>query len=117
MLVSYMQNASLKMTKEMYFEMCEALGNDPVESEIPVDYNDFPIEIQEIINIYKFLKDEWEPMNGIYMGKNFVGVLEIFNIFEVDNQDRQIYLSLLHTIDSIRSEEIKKQQAVTKQNN
>ena len=51
MFVSYMQNGSVKMTKEMYFEMCEALGNDPVESEIPVELDDFPLEIQELLNM------------------------------------------------------------------
>ena len=95
----------------MYFEMCEALGNDPVESEIPVELDDFPLEIQELLNIYRFLKDEWEPMNATYMGKNFVGILEVFDIFEVPKADRQTYMSLLYSIDAIRSEQIKKQQA------
>ena len=95
----------------MYFEMCEALGNEPVESEIPVELDDFPLEIQEILGIYKFLKDDWEPMNGVYMGKNFTGILEVFDIFEIPKIDRQTYMSLLYSIDAIRAEEIKKQQA------
>ena len=31
------------MTKEQYFEMCEALGNEPAESEIPIEFDDFPL--------------------------------------------------------------------------
>lgn len=98
----------------MYFEMCEALGNEPVESEIPVDLEDFPVEIQEVLELYKFLKDDWEPMSGSYMGKHFIGILDILDLFEIDSRDRKIYLSLLYMIDSIRSKEIKKQQAATK---
>ena len=30
-----MQNSSVAMTKEAYFEMCAALGNEPAEDEIP----------------------------------------------------------------------------------
>ena len=102
------------MTKEMYFEMCEALGTEPVESEIPVDADDLPLEVQEILEIYKLLKDEWEPMSGSYLGKNFLGILEIFDIFEVPKSDRKLYLNILYSIDTIRSREVKKQQDATK---
>ena len=30
------------MTKEAYFEMCEMLGSEPLESEIPLELDDFP---------------------------------------------------------------------------
>jgi len=96
------------MTKDAYFEMCEALGTTPIESEIPVEYDDFSLEIQEVLEIYRLLKDDWDTMNGNYLGKSFLGILDIFTIMEVDPADRKIYLSLLHMIDSIRSAEIKK---------
>lgn len=114
MLVSFMQNSNVKMTKAMYYEMCEALGNEPTESEIPVELDDFPLEIQEILELYKFLKDEWETMNGVYLGKNFTGIKEVFDIFEIDIRDRKFYMSMLYIVDSIRSKEIKKHQATTK---
>lgn len=106
-----MQNSNVNMTKEMYFEMCETLGTEPVESEIPVGIEDFPIEIQEIMQIYKLLRDEWEAMNGIYLGKQLGGIQDIFDMFEVDKADRRLYLLILNMIDTIRSAEIKKQQA------
>ena len=96
------------MTREAYFEMCEALGTEPLDSEIPVEYNDFPVEIQEVMEIYKLLKDDWDTMGGNYLGKNFNGVMDIFTLMEVEAADRRTYLSLLHLIDSIRTEQIKK---------
>lgn len=96
------------MTKDAYFEMCEALGTTPLESEIPVEFDDLPDEIQEILGIYKLLKDDWDTMGGNYLGKNFLGILDIFDIMEVEQADRKTYLSLLHLIDSVRSEQIKK---------
>lgn len=96
------------MTKETYFEMCEALGTTPVESEIPVEFVDLPAEMQEILEIYRLMKDDWDAVGGNYLGKNFLGILDIFNIMDVDPADRKVYLSLLHLVDSVRAEQIKK---------
>ena len=30
------------MTRERYFKMCEQLGQEPKEEEIPLDASDFP---------------------------------------------------------------------------
>lgn len=110
MLVSFMQNSQVKMTKEAYFEMCEALGTAPVESEIPIELDDFPFEVQQVLEVYKTLKDDWDPMSGSYMGKHISGIQEIFDIFEVDKSDRRLYLQILNMVDAVRSKEIKKQQ-------
>lgn len=108
MIESYMQNSNVKMTKEAYFEMCEALGTVPIDSEIPVEFADFPTEMQEVLEVYKMLKDDWDTMNGVYLGKTFQGITEVFDIMGIDPVDRRTYLFLLHLVDSIRSEQIKK---------
>jgi len=102
MLKSYFQNSSLGMTKEAYFEMCESLGSEPVESEIPVDYQDLPIDAQEAIQIYNKLRDEWDGFNGIYMGKNYAGILDIFTILDVPVEDRRTLFELINMIDKHR---------------
>jgi hypothetical protein len=91
------------MTKAAYFEMCEALGSEPIESEIPVEYDDLPIDAQEAIGIYVKLKDEWDSMNGVYLGKSYSGILDIFEILEVPKEDRRMVFELIGTIDKIRS--------------
>ena len=40
MLRSFFENAQVGMTKEHYFEVCEAVGSQPIESEIPIEYDD-----------------------------------------------------------------------------
>ena len=35
------------MTKEQYFEMCEMMGSEPVEDEIPVEFDDLYSEVGE----------------------------------------------------------------------
>ena len=94
------------MTKEQYFEMCNMLGSEPVDSEIPVEIDDFPHEVQQAINIYFRLRDEWDTMNGVYLGKSYTSIGEIFDIFEVEKSSRRFYLEWISTLDSARSKMI-----------
>lgn len=102
-----MQNGSVAMTKEQYFDMCEQLGSEPVESEIPVEFDDFAMEVQLALSIYRMLRDEWEYMNGTYLGKNLNGIFELFDVYEVNPRDKKFYLELIHMIDSTRIDQIR----------
>lgn len=94
------------MTKEAYFEMCEALGTEPEESEIPVEYGDLLVDVQEALNIYYKLRDEWDTMNGNYMGKNYSGILDIFTILQVPVEDHRTMFDLIALIDHYRASAI-----------
>lgn len=94
------------MTKEAYFEMCEALGSEPIESEIPVDFNDLFIDVQEALQVYSKLRDEWDTMSGTYMGKSYAGIGDIFDILEVPVEDRRTLYELIGIIDAHRSKAI-----------
>ena len=105
-LSSYYNNAAVGMNKDSYFEMCEALGSEPIDSEIPVEYDDFPVEVQESIRIYNNLQDNWDYMGGNYIGKNLNGFKDILSIFEVDPQDYRAVYELIMRIDQIRAKSI-----------
>ncbi len=94
------------MTKETYFEMCEQLGTEPIESEVPVDFSDLYIDVQEALGIYQKLKDEWDTMNGTYMGKSYAGISDILGILEVPVEDRKTMFELIGIIDMHRSKAI-----------
>jgi hypothetical protein len=94
------------MTKEKYFEMCTALNSEPLQEEIPVEYEDLLIDVQEALDIYYKLKDEWDTMNGNYMGKNFSGLGDILEILEIPKEDRKTIFHLICTIDRHRSESL-----------
>ncbi len=94
------------MTKDAYFEMCEELGNEPLESEIPVDFEDFPLEVQQAFNAYKMLRDEWDTMSGSYLGKSLIGVKDILEATEIDVSEHKLVIMLIRIIDNVRSEEI-----------
>jgi hypothetical protein len=89
------------MTKDQYYEMCELLGTEPKEDEIPIEFEDLYDEIQEAIQVYNMLSDVWDGMSGTYMGKNFIGIQDIFNIMEIE--DSKTCFSILNIIDKRRS--------------
>jgi hypothetical protein len=94
------------MTREQYFEMCEAMGSEPEESEIPLEFSDLILEVQEVIHIYNLLQDEWDYMNGNYIGKNFTYIEPVFRMYEVPQELHKVYFELLVTVDRIRAKQI-----------
>jgi hypothetical protein len=91
------------MTKEQYFEMCEMMGTEPLESEIPVDMEDFSEDVQQAFQIYYLLRDIWEGMSGTYMGKDFSTIFDFFRLYKVDEADQLLTLSYIRQIDAERS--------------
>jgi len=104
-----MQNSSLGMTKEQYLDMCEQLGSTPLEEEIPVEVEDMELEVQEALSIYRILRDEWEYVGGNYLGKNLNNLFELFAAHDIPSVDYKVYYELIHMIDSLRIEEMRKQ--------
>ena len=58
------------MTRDRYLKMCEQMGQEPLDDEIPPDLEDFPdIAVQALIT-FQSLGDRVYPDIG-YMGKDF----------------------------------------------
>lgn len=91
------------MTREAYFEMCEMLGEEPLESDIPVDPNEFPVLVQQSLAIYSLLEDRWDTMGGGYLGKNYSNVFEFFKLHDLNRAESLLVLEFLQHIDAIRS--------------
>ncbi len=90
------------MTKESYYEMCEMLGNEPVDSEIPVEMEDFPYVIQIAFEIYSVLTDNWDTMSGAYIGKDYNIVFRLFDLYHIYEGEALFMLNTLKQIDGIR---------------
>jgi len=93
------------MTKEAYFELCEVMGTEPLDTEIPVEFDEFPVEVQQAFSVYKMLRDEWDTMSGVYLGKSFIGIKDILEYAEIEETDQKFIVSLVRTIDNVRSTE------------
>lgn len=90
------------MSSEQYFEMCKELGNEPDESEVPVDIDDLPECVQTALSMYNTLSDEWDYMGGNYIGKNLTNLFEIFTLFNVAEDEQLISYKFLTIIDNER---------------
>jgi hypothetical protein len=91
------------MTKDTYFEMCAQLGQEPVDAEIPVDVNDFPVLAQQMLTIYALLEDRWDSMGGGYLGKNYATVFSFFELYEIETEEQVLVVELLQHVDNVRS--------------
>ncbi len=94
------------MSKEAYLDMCEMMGSEPLESEMPVEYEDLIVDVQEAMQIYFKLKDEWDSMSGTYYGKNYSGIKDIFDILDVPVEDRKTVYDLIGIIDKHRTKAV-----------
>lgn len=94
------------MTKEAYFDMCDMLGSEPIASEIPIEYGDLPLDVQEAYSVYTRMPDTWDTVSGLYIGKNYTGLLDIFRIMGVE--DEKLVLDIIILIDQARREVINK---------
>lgn len=77
------------------------MGSEPVESEIPVEYDDLADEVQEAITVYNMLQDNWDTMGGNYLGKVISGINDIFEIAQIE--DKQACFSIIQLLDNIRA--------------
>lgn len=90
------------MDKQAYFEMCEMLGTEPLDEEIPLEIDDFPELVQKALHIYAYLPDIWEGMSGTFMGKDLSIIPLLFNSFKVEEVEVAIVLDFISTTDNIR---------------
>jgi hypothetical protein len=96
------------MTKATYLEMMEMLGEEPVPEDIPVEYEDLLVDVQQALNIYFKLKDEYNGLSGHYMGKNYSDLFMLFKLYDVPAVDHRCLYELISRIDAIRSAAINK---------
>jgi hypothetical protein len=81
------------MNVDQYIEMCEQMGWEIEEDQIPKDPSELPLEAQQALVLLNSLPDNWEGMSGSWMGKDYSGLAAIMDIYEID--DRKTVFELL----------------------
>ena len=74
------------MSPEQYFVICEQMGVEPKEEDIPKDPSIFSLEAQQALVILNALPDIWEGMNGVWLGKNYNGLMDIMDLYQIDDK-------------------------------
>jgi len=103
------------MTKERYLMMCEQMGSNPIEEEIPAEFEDFPYSVQIAITIYHILEDRFDGFSGTYFGKNYVLLPYLAKLYKVEDEKQLLEFLLLidRMITTKRSEEQKRKRKKT----
>jgi len=85
------------MTRERYFKMCEQLEQEPIEDEIPPDWEDFPEIVITAMTTFHSLGDRIVPDIG-YMGKDFTNLPMYMEIEGIE--DTELFLEILTWLES-----------------
>jgi hypothetical protein len=85
------------MTKEKYLTMMDQLGQEPVEEKCPPDFEDFPVPVQQAIEVFNKLGDRVYPEIG-YLGKDYTALDLHMEVAKVCDKD--IFLETLIRLDS-----------------
>jgi len=83
--------------------MCNQLGQEPVEEEIPLDLEDFDQLTQTCFQIYHYLPDIWDTMGGNYLGKDYNIVFRLLELYGIELADQILALDILSMMDSVRA--------------
>ena len=70
--------------------MCEQMGWEPSEEEMPVDASSLETSAQYALILLNVLPDKWEGMSGTWMGKDYSGLAAIMDIYEIDDR-REVF--------------------------
>ena len=57
----------------------------PEEEELTIDASDLSIEAQQALQLFQILPDKIDSMGGIWLGKDFSGLLDIMEIYSIYN--------------------------------
>ena len=62
------------------------MGVEPKEEDIPKDPSTFSLEAQQALIMLNVLPDKWEGMSGTWLGKEYAGLLDIMELYQIENK-------------------------------
>ena len=87
------------MTRELYFEMCEQLGQEPEEEKIPPDWEDFPEIIVVALNTFNLLGDRVAAEIG-FIGKDYTNLPYFIDMYGVESEEQELFIETLMWLES-----------------
>ena len=62
------------------------MGVEPKEEDIPKDPSAFSLEAQQALIMLNVLPDKWEGMSGTWLGKEYSGLLDIMDLYQIEDK-------------------------------
>ena len=85
------------MTRDRYLDMMDQLGREPIQEEIPPDWEDLPEIAIDAINTWNHLGDRVYPEIG-YIGKDYTNLDHYVEVYGIE--DKEYFLEILSWLDS-----------------
>ena len=85
------------MSRDKYLDLMEQLGKEPIEEELPPDFDDFPEIVIDAVSTFNMLGDRVYPEIG-YVGKDYTNLNVYMDLYRIE--DKEFFLELLHWLDS-----------------
>ena len=75
------------------------MGQEPVEKEIPPDWEDFPNIALDAMNTFSMLGDRVASEIG-YIGKDFTNLNTYIEVYGIEDRDKDLILEILTYLES-----------------
>lgn len=96
----FFDNLDGKMTAERYFSLCEQMGKEPKEEEIPPEFQDFPTTVQYAISIYNQLGDRVVSDIG-FLGKDYTKFSILLESYLIDEEkEKDLVLEIVSWLEN-----------------
>ena len=80
--------------------MCEQMGQEPKDEEIPPDLEDFPNIAIHALNTFAYLGDRVYPDIG-FIGKDFTNLSYYLDMYGIESiEDKELFLEILIYLES-----------------
>ena len=66
------------------------MGVEPKEEDVPKDPSTFSLEAQQALIMLNVLPDKWEGMSGTWVGKEYAGLLDIMDLYQIEDK-KQVF--------------------------
>lgn len=86
--------------------MCEIMGSEPLDSEMPCEREDLADETQFIFALYDKLPARWEGFSGQYLGKELGLLKDLFEVYNLQEYQKLYAWEIIPIIDSIIASDI-----------
>jgi hypothetical protein len=81
------------MDVQQYLDMCDMMGWEPDIDQLPPSPADMSVEVQQALVMLSALQDRWDGMSGTWMGKDYTGLMDIMDIYNIT--DRRAVFELI----------------------
>lgn len=89
------------MDVEQYYNMCEMMGVEPKDEDLPRTFAELPLEVQEAYNIFSVLPPRIAEFSGTYLGRDFGTLSFLLDIYRIEESWKPFYFKLLMLIDRV----------------